>query len=36
MTGRIGDALKTIDITLLDHVVVTPTGSVSFQARGLL
>ena len=22
--------------TLLDHVVVTPAGSVSFQARGLL
>ena len=36
MTGRMRDALKTIDVTLLDHVVVTPTGSVSFQARGLL
>ena len=35
MTGRMRDALKTIDVTLLDHVVVTPTGSVSFQARGL-
>ena len=28
MTGRMRDALKTIDVTLLDHVVVTPTGSV--------
>ena len=36
MTGRLRDALKTIDVTLLDHVIVTPTGSVSFQARGLL
>ena len=36
MTGRIRDALKTIGVTLLDHVVVTPTGSVSFQQRGLL
>ena len=36
MTNRIRDALKTIDVTLLDHVIVTPTGSVSFQARGLL
>ena len=36
MTQRIKDALKTIDVTLLDHVIVTPTGSVSFQARGLL
>ncbi len=36
MTGRLRDALKTIEVTLLDHVIVTPTGSVSFQARGLL
>ena len=36
MTNRIRDALKTIDVTLLDHVIVTPTGSVSFQALGLL
>ena len=36
MTNRIRDALKTIEVTLLDHVIVTPTGSVSFQARGLL
>ena len=35
MTNRMRDALKTIDVTLLDHVVVTPTASVSFQARGL-
>ena len=36
MTNRIRDALKTIEVTLLDHVIVTPTGSVSLQARGLL
>ena len=36
MTKRIRDALKTIEVTLLDHVIVTPSGSVSFQARGLL
>ena len=36
MTKRIKDALKTIEVTLLDHVIVTPTHSVSFQARGLL
>ena len=36
MTNRIRDALKTIEVTLLDHVIVTPSGSLSFQARGLL
>ena len=36
MTNRIRDALKTIEVTLLDHVIVTPTASFSFQARGLL
>ena len=36
MTNRIRDALKTIEVTLLDHIVVTPTGSISFQQRGLL
>ena len=36
MTRRISDALKTIEVTLLDHVVVTPTGSLSFRERGLL
>ena len=36
MTNRIRDALKTIEVTLLDHVIVTPTGSFSFQTRGLL
>ena len=36
MTGRIKEALGTVDVTLLDHVIVTPTASVSFQARGLI
>ena len=36
MTKRMKDALKTIEVTLLDHVIVTPTAAVSFQQRGLL
>ena len=36
MTSRLRDALKTIEVTLIDHVIVTPTGSLSFQERGLL
>ena len=36
MTNRIRDALKTIEVTLLDHVIITPSGSVSFQTSGLL
>ena len=36
MTNRIRDALKTIEVTLLDHLIVTPTAAVSFQSRGLL
>ena len=36
MTGRLRDALKTIGVTLLDHIIVTPTGSLSFQTSGLL
>ncbi len=36
MTNRLKSALKTIDVTLLDHVIVTPTDSLSFRARGLL
>ena len=36
MTQRIKNALKVVGVTLLDHVIVTPTDSVSFQARGLL
>jgi len=36
MTRRMKDALKTIEVTLLDHIIVTPTGAVSFQQRGLI
>ena len=36
MTQRIKNALKVVGVTLLDHVIVTPTDSLSFQARGLL
>ncbi len=36
MTKRIRDALKTIEVTLLDHVIVTPTAALSFKRKGLL
>ncbi len=36
MTNRLKSALKTIGVTLLDHVIVTPNAALSFQARGLL
>ena len=36
MTQRIKDALKSIGVTLLDHLILAPTASVSFQSRGLL
>ncbi len=35
-THRIRDALKTIDVTLLDHVIVTPAGAFSFREKDLL
>ena len=35
-TRRIRGALKTIDVTLLDHVIVTPIAAFSFQEKGLL
>ena len=36
MTKRIRDALKTVEVTLLDHIVVTSTAAVSFRQKGLL
>lgn len=36
MTARIRDALKTVDVELLDHVIVMPGGAFSFQVEGLL
>ena len=36
MTRRIRDALKTIDVTLLDHVIVAPNSALSFSEKGLL
>ena len=36
MTARIKEAAKTLDITLHDHVIVTPTGDFSFSTKGLL
>ena len=36
MTQQIRDALKTIEVVLHDHIIVTPADSVSFKDRGLL
>ena len=35
-TLRIRDALKTIDVSLHDHIIVTPGAAVSFKEKGLL
>jgi DNA repair protein RadC len=32
----LADALKLVDIRVLDHVIVATEGSVSFAQRGLL
>ena len=36
MTARLRDALKTIDVDLHDHIVVTPGAAFSFREKGLL
>ncbi len=36
MTRQLKTALKTIGITLLDHIIVTSEDSISFHTRGLL
>ena len=36
MTARLRDALKTIDVDLHDHIVVTPGDAYSFRQKGLL
>ena len=36
MTARLRDALKTIDVDLHDHIVVTPGSAFSFREKGLL
>ena len=36
MTRRIRDALKPIEVTVHDHVIVTAAGAFSFRDRGLL
>jgi len=28
--------LKTIEVSLLDHIIVTPTAAFSFKEKGLL
>ena len=35
-TKQIGKALKTIDVTLLDHIIVTSSAEFSFKGMGLL
>ena len=36
ITNRLRDALKTIDVDLHDHIVVTPGSAFSFREKGLL
>lgn len=36
ITARLIDALKTIDVRVLDHIVVAKEGVVSFAERGLM
>ena len=36
MTARLRDALKTIDVDLHDHIVVTSGAAFSFREKGLL
>ena len=36
MTNRLRDALKTIDVDLHDHIIVTPEAAFSFREKGLL
>jgi DNA repair protein RadC len=36
ITNRLVDALKLLDIRVLDHLIVAGTASVSFSERGLL
>ena len=36
MTAHLRDALKTIDVDLHDHIVVTPGDAFSFREKGLL
>src|SRR5690606_16099892 len=36
LTNRLRDALNTVDVRLLDHLIVGGTESISFAERGLL
>ena len=36
MTNRLRDSLKTIDVALHDHIIVTPSSAFSFREKGLL
>jgi DNA repair protein RadC len=36
MTRRLGEACRTMDIRLMDHVIVSRGGHYSFQAQGML
>ena len=36
MTNRLRDSLKTIDVDLHDHIIVTPRSAFSFREKGLL
>jgi DNA repair protein RadC len=36
ITNRLTEALSTVDIKVLDHVIVSTTGALSFAQKGLL
>lgn len=36
MTNRLRDALKTVEVDLHDHIIVTPGAAFSFREKGLL
>ena len=36
MTNSIRDAVKLIDVTLHDHIIVTPSDGFSFREKGLI
>ena len=36
MTNSIRDAVKLIDVTLHDHIIVTPSDAFSFREKGLI
>lgn len=36
LTRQLGEASKMMGLTLHDHIIITPSGEVSFRAEGLI